>query len=48
MSNTNSKNFTFLILLGFIVLVTFTYIIITNNVNETIYTDIREVEVEDE
>ena len=48
MSSSNSKNFTYMIVLGLIVFVTFTYIVISNNVDNTINTDVGEVELDEE
>lgn len=47
MSSTNSKNFTYLIMLGCIVLITFTYVIVSNHLDNTINTDVKEVKVEE-
>lgn len=44
MSSSNSRNFTFIILLGLVILVTFTYIIVTDNIDGTLNTNVTEVE----
>lgn len=46
MSSSNSRNFTFIIVLGLIIFATFTYIIISNNVDNIISIDVDEVEVD--
>lgn len=46
MSSSNSRNFTFIIVLGLIIFATFTYIIISNNVDNIINIDVDEVEVD--
>ena len=48
MSSSNSRNFTFIIVLGLVIFATFTYIIISNNVDNTINTDIKDVEVRED
>ena len=47
MSGTNSKNFTFIILMVVIVVFVFSYIVISNHVNGTMYTDVKETEVDE-
>ena len=47
MSSTNSRNFTFIILMLVVVVFVFSYIIISNHVNGTMYTDVKEVEVDE-
>ena len=47
MSGTNSKNFTFIVLLVVLVVFVFSYILISNNINGTMYTDVKETEVDD-
>ncbi len=46
MSSSNSRNFTFIIVLGLIIFATFTYVIISNNVDNIINIDVDEVEVD--
>lgn len=46
MSSSNSRNFTFIVVLGLIIFATFTYVIISNNVDNIINIDVDEVEVD--
>ena len=46
MSSSTSRNFTFIIVLGLIIFATFTYVIISNNVDNIINIDVDEVEVD--
>lgn len=47
MSSSNSRNFSFIILLGLVILATFTYIVVSNNLDDTITTDVNDVQVEE-
>ncbi len=44
MNSTNSKNMSLIIILLVIVAVTFTYVIITQNLNGTMYSSINQVD----
>ena len=48
MSWLSSKNMTFLIALFIVATFVFAYVLISNNVDETVYTDIRQVEIDEE
>lgn len=45
MSSSNSRNFTFIVVLFLVIIVTFAYIIISNNLDNTITAEIEESEV---
>ena len=47
MSWYNSKNFTLIVVMIIVVVFIFTYILLNNNVDNTIHTDIKGIEVED-
>lgn len=48
MSHVNSRNVTFIVGLLIVAALICTYLIVTQNINETIYTDVRQVNMEED